>query len=42
MKTKTIRGLNETLYRQARANAALEGLTLGEWMNRAITKSLKK
>jgi len=40
--TKTVRGFDKALYRQARADAALEGLTLGEWMNRAIRQALKK
>lgn len=32
--------LEETVWRQAKANASLKGMTLQEWLTQAILKSL--
>ena len=39
---RTIRGLGEELYNQARADALREGKPIGEWLNEAIADKLKK
>ena len=41
MKTKTIRGLDESLYQKARIASIQNKVTLGEWINRAIKAFLK-
>ena len=42
MQSKGIRGLDPELYRQAKAQAALEGKTIGQWLNEAIREKLEK
>ena len=42
MEIKGIRGLDPELYRKAKAQAALEGKTLGAWLNEAIQEKLGK
>ena len=42
MDIKGIRGLDPELYRQAKAQAALDGVTLGTWLNSAIQDKLQK
>jgi len=39
---KTIKGLDEELYREAKAQAAREGKNIGQWMNKAMAAKLKK
>ncbi len=40
--TKTVRELDPELWKQARAQAILEGKTLGQWMNEAIRERLER
>ena len=40
-KDKSIRGLDEKLYQQAKVAALKEKMFLGEWLNRAIAAYLK-
>jgi len=42
LEIKGIRGLDPELYKQAKARAALEGKTLGQWINEAIREKLAK
>lgn len=39
---KSIRGIDEELYRQARAQAVTEGKVIGQWINEAIERKLKR
>lgn len=39
---KSIRGIDEELYRQGRAQAVAEGKTFGQWLNEAIRDKLKR
>lgn len=41
-KTTTIRGLDRTLHRLARAEAIKEGKPFGQWLNEAIKSKLNK
>lgn len=41
-KDKSIRGLDEKLYQQAKIAAVKADIPLGEWFNRAIAAYLKK
>ena len=40
--TTTIRGLDRYFFRQAKAQAALEGKTIAQWLNEAIKEKLNK
>lgn len=40
--TTTIRGLDRYLYKQAKAQAALEGKSIAQWLNEAIEEKLYK
>ena len=42
MKPIFIRGIDPELYRKAKAQAALEGKTIGAWLNEAIREKLGK
>ena len=38
---KHIRGIDEGLYRQAKADAVKRGITIGDWFNEAMVAKLK-
>ena len=40
--TTTIRGLDRYLFKQAKAQAVLEGKTIAQWLNEAIDAKLYK
>lgn len=40
--TTTIRGLDRQLYKQAKAQAALDGKSIAQWLNQAIKEKLAK
>jgi len=42
MKTKTVRGLDPSLWRLARADAVAEGKSIGEWLSEAIREKLER
>jgi len=42
MKVLNLRGLPDDLVRRAKASAALEGVTLKDWVMKAIQEKLKK
>ena len=39
-KDRSIRGLDQELYNQARADAVRQGKTIGTWLNEAIAEKL--
>jgi predicted HicB family RNase H-like nuclease len=42
MKVLNLRGLPDDLIRRAKSAAALEGITLKDWVMKAISEKLKK
>ena len=40
--SKHIRGIDQELWNQARADAFKRGITIGDWLNEAIAEKLKK
>lgn len=42
MKPKNIVGLDDKVYRETKANAALLGITLGQYINEALHEKNKK
>jgi hypothetical protein len=39
---RSIRGLDQELYREAKAEAAKLGITIGDWMNEAMAEKLAR
>ena len=37
-----LKGLDLTIYRQAKAGAALEGITMGQWVGKAIEEKVER
>lgn len=42
MKPVFIRGLDSELYKKARVESVREGITIGEWISKAIALKLKR
>ena len=40
--TVSIKGIDEELFRQAKAQAALQGIKIGEWINLVIKEKLER